>query len=144
MSESNRRLVVSGPGGTTSAQRSLRHVEKPTVVGFGSARKVPKMTAEQFESVLKEIGRRQGTPTPLVQVTTAATIVRGRVTQADVDRTSHRRNAASPFGVVAIEQPGLVPGPLAFVQIADIPEGGVCELAPHKTINKTPAMTSAR
>ncbi len=83
------------------------------------------MTAEQFESVLKEIRRRQGTSTPLVQVTTAATIVRGRVAHADVDQLSNRRNATSPFGVVAIEQPGLVPGPLSFVQIADIPDGGM-------------------
>jgi hypothetical protein len=86
------------------------------------------MTAEQFESVLQEIRRRQGTQTPLVQVTTAAATVRGRVTQPDVDRMLRRRNPASPFGVVVLEQPGLVPGPLALVQIADIPDDGVREI----------------
>jgi hypothetical protein len=88
------------------------------------------MTAEQFESVLQEIRRTQGTQTPMVQVTTAAAIVRGRVAPPGIDSPQHRRNASSPFGVVTIEQPGLVPGPLSFVQIADIPEGGVRAIAP--------------
>lgn len=95
------------------------------------------MTAEQFVSVLQEIRSRQGTLTPMVQVTTAAATVRGRVAQPDVDRLSHRRNTTSPFGVVALEQPGLVPGPLALVQIADIPDGGIREVALNK--NKTMA-----
>ena len=87
------------------------------------------MTAEQFESVLQEIRRSQGTRSPMVQVTTAAATVQGRVAEPGIDRPQHRRNASSPFGVVAIEQPGLVPGPLSFVQVADIPEGGVRALA---------------
>jgi len=92
------------------------------------------MTAEQFESVLQEIRRNQGTQTPMVQVTTAAATLRGRVAQPDVDHSQHRRHTTSPFGVVALEQPGLVPGPLALVQIADIPEGGLSELAPANRI----------
>jgi hypothetical protein len=92
------------------------------------------MTAEQFESALQEIRRKQGTQTPLVQVTTAFATLRGRVAPPDVDHSHHRRHPTSPFGVVAIEQPGLVPGPLALVQIADIPEGGLREFAPASRV----------
>src|SRR4051812_27976029 len=92
------------------------------------------MTAEQFESVLQEIRRRQGTPTPMVQVITAVKTVRGRVCQAEVDRLLQRRNTTSPFGLVALEQPGLVPGPLSLVQIADIPEDGIREVVPPDRI----------
>lgn len=89
------------------------------------------MTAEQFESVLQAIRRKQGTATPLVQVTTAAATVRGRLAPVEVDRLLHHRNRTSPFGLVALEQPGLVPGPLSLVQIADIPDGGIRELVPQ-------------
>ena len=101
------------------------------------------MTAEQFESVLQEIRRSQGTPTPLVQVTTAAATLRGRVVQTEVDRLLHRRNATSPFAVVALEQPGLVPGPLNFVQIAEIPDGGIRDVAPRNRIADALPKTSA-
>ncbi len=101
------------------------------VVNFMTRQEDPKMTAEQFESVLQEIRRKQGTSTPLVQVTTAAATVRGRLVQAEVDRLLRRRNRTSPFGLVALEQPGLVPGPLPLVQIADIPDGGIRELVPQ-------------
>jgi hypothetical protein len=99
------------------------------------------MTAEQFESVLQEIRRNQGTPTPLVQVTTTVATLQGRVTQSDADRLLHRRNTASPFGLVALEQPGLVPGPLTFVQIADIPDDGIRELPRHSA--RTTARTAS-
>ena len=82
------------------------------------------MTAEQFESVLEELRRRQGTRRPLVQVATAEGTVRGRVEDVIVQR----RNPASPFGIVSIEQPGLVRGPSTLVQIAEIPDDGVHEL----------------
>ena len=84
------------------------------------------MTAEQFETVLEEIRRRQGTRHPLVQVATADRTIRGRVGELAVDRSPRRPH--SPYGVVSIEQPGLVPGPMILVQIAEIPEGGLREL----------------
>lgn len=123
-----------GQEGLLASRLSLCNVEKSIVVGFMTSQEGSKMTAEQFESVLQEIRRRQGTPTPMVQVTTAAATIRGRVAQLEVDRLLHRRNTTSPFGLVALEQPGLVPGPLSFVQIADIPDGGIREVALHKTI----------
>lgn len=101
------------------------------------------MTAEQFASVLQEIRRSQGTTTPMVQVTTAARTVRGRVAQAEVDRLLHRRNTTSPFGLVALEQPGLVPGPSPLVQIADIPDGGIHEVVPRNRIAVSLHGTSA-
>jgi hypothetical protein len=100
------------------------------------------MTAEQFASVLQEIRRSQGTSTPMVQVTTPAATLRGRVAQTDVDRLLHRRNATSPFGLVALEQPGLVPGPSPLVQIADIPDGGIHEVAPRSRITEALRKTS--
>jgi len=85
------------------------------------------MTAEQFETVLEEIRRRQGTRHPLVQLDLAGRTIRGRVREFVADRTT-RRAPHSPYGIVAIEQPGLVPGPSTLVQVAEIREGGVREL----------------
>jgi hypothetical protein len=47
--------------------------------------------------------------------------VRGRVARG----LRGRRNPQSPFGVLAVEQPGLTPGPASLVQIASIPEDGL-------------------
>jgi len=133
-----------GQDGLLALRPSLGIVERPIVVGFMTTQKGSKMTAEQFESVLQEIRRKQGTPTPLVQVTTPAAIVRGRVARPDVDHPSHRRNPTSPFGVVALEQPGLVPGPSSLVQIADILDGGIRELTPRHRIAGAPLGAPAR
>ena len=84
------------------------------------------MTAEKFETVLDEIRLRQGTRNPVVQLATAGRTIRGRVGDFVVDRSSRRPH--SPFGIVSIEQPGLVPGPLLLVQVADILEDGVREV----------------
>jgi hypothetical protein len=89
------------------------------------------MTFEQCQAVLSEIRRRQGTDHPLVQVTCSGTVVRGRLSRADTD-PSVRHDAHSPFGMLVLEQPGLFPGPLTFIQIAGIPEGGLEECHPHK------------
>jgi hypothetical protein len=101
------------------------------------------MTFEQCQAVLNEIRRRQGTEHPLVQVTSSGTIVCGRLTRTDTDRQP-RSNFRSPFGLLAIEQPGLVPGPLTFVQIANIPEDGLREYqareesSPRVLVSATP------
>lgn len=84
------------------------------------------MTAEQFETVLEEIRRRQGTRHPFVQLSTADRTIRGRVGDFVLDRSD--RQPHSPYGIVSIEQPGLVPGPLQLVQVAEILEGGVREV----------------
>ncbi|MGA9926160.1 MAG: hypothetical protein WBQ29_22375 [Isosphaeraceae bacterium] len=84
------------------------------------------MTFEQCKTTLSEIRHRQGTDHPLVQITCSGSVVRGRLTRTDTDRPP-RSNQSSPYGLLALEQPGLVPGPLRFVQIANIPEDGLKE-----------------
>ncbi len=84
------------------------------------------MTFEQCKTALSEIRQRQGTDHPMVQITCSGTVVRGRLTRTDTDRPP-RSNKNSPYGLLVLEQPGLVPGPLTFVQIASIPEGGLKE-----------------
>ena len=82
------------------------------------------MTFEQCKTTLSEIRDRQGTDHPLVQIMCSGSIVRGRLTRTDTDRPPCS-NQNSPYGLLVLEQPGLVPGPLTFVQIASIPEDGL-------------------
>ncbi len=84
------------------------------------------MTFEQCKTTLSEIRHRQGTDHPLVQILCSGSVVRGRLTRTDTDRPpcSHQK---SPYGLLVLEQPGLVPGPLTFVQIASIPDNGLTE-----------------
>ena len=84
------------------------------------------MTFEHCQAILSEIRRRQGTDHPLVQVTCSGSVVHGRLTRTDTDRRP-RSNHGSPYGLLVLEQAGLVPGPLTFVQIANIPENGLQE-----------------
>ena len=86
------------------------------------------MTFEQCQAIVTEIRRRQGTDHPLVQVTCSGAVLRGRLSRADTDRPP-RSNHQSPYGLLVLEQPGLFPGPLTFVQIASIPQGGIEELS---------------
>ncbi len=82
------------------------------------------MTFEQCQAIVNQIRRRQGTDHPIVQVTCSGAVLRGRLNRADTDRPP-RSNSMSPYGLLVLEQPGLVPGPLTFVQIASIPEDGL-------------------
>ncbi|MGO9810398.1 MAG: hypothetical protein ACLP53_06370 [Isosphaeraceae bacterium] len=84
------------------------------------------MTFEQCKTTLSEIRRQQGTDYPLVQIACSGTVIRGRLNRTDTDRPP-RSNHGSPYGLLVLEQPGLVPGPLTFVQIASIPEDGLKE-----------------
>jgi len=85
------------------------------------------MTFEECQAVLVEIRRRQGTDHPLLQVRNAGSVTRGRLVRTDTDRPPPR-GRSSPYGLLVLEQPGLVPGPLTFVQIASIPPGGLLDL----------------
>jgi hypothetical protein len=82
------------------------------------------MTYDRCQAVLEEIRRRQGTDRPLVCVVAGGSIVRGRVVRG----LPGRRNPKSPYGVLVVEQPGLVSGPASFVQIANIPEDGLSSI----------------
>jgi hypothetical protein len=84
------------------------------------------MTYDQFQAILKEIRRRQGTDRPLVQVVVGASVVRGRV----VGGTPGRHTPGSPYGVLVLEQPGLTREPASFVQIASIPDDGLSGIDP--------------
>ena len=53
------------------------------------------MTFEQYQAVLEQIRRRQGTDRPLVQVVAGATIVRGRVAPAPRDAATPARPTPS-------------------------------------------------
>jgi hypothetical protein len=87
------------------------------------------MTYEQCQAILDEICRRQGTERPLVQVTCGASVLRGRV-RVPAGGLSRRRNPASPYGVLVVEELGLCPRPSSFVQIANIPDDGLSGLEP--------------
>ena len=82
------------------------------------------MTYDQFQAILDEIRRRQGTDRPLVQVVVGAYVVRGRIDGG----AAGRRNPNSPYGVLVLEEMGLTRRPASFVQIANIPDGGLSSL----------------
>lgn len=83
------------------------------------------MTFEQCHEFLQSVRSKQGTDRPLVRIELGKTTVQGRVARSDSDPA--RRPNASPFGVLVLESPGLVRTPATFVQIADIPEGGLLD-----------------
>ncbi|WP_165224278.1 hypothetical protein [Aquisphaera insulae] len=91
------------------------------------------MTFEQCQAILNEIRHRQGTEHPLVQVTCSGAILRGRVLRSDSDRPV-RPNQDSPFGLLVLQQPGLFPGPMNFIQIASIPNDGLLGLDPDGNV----------
>jgi hypothetical protein len=101
------------------------------------------MTFEQCKSTLSEIRHHQGTDYPLVQITCSGSVVRGRLTRTDTD-SPPRSNRKSPYGLLVVEQPGLVPGPLTFVQIASIPEGGLQEDASREEAKVTELVGAGR
>jgi hypothetical protein len=86
------------------------------------------MTFEQCHANLMAIRRRQGTRCPVVKVASNGMVYQGRLTRADSD-PEFRRPAASPFGVLVLENLGLARSPETILQIADIPEGGIADLA---------------
>jgi hypothetical protein len=86
------------------------------------------MTFEQCHANLLQIRRRQGTRCPAIRVAYNGTEYQGRLTRADSD-PEYRRRAESPFGVIVLENLGLGRGPETILQIANIPEDGIADLA---------------
>lgn len=86
------------------------------------------MTFEQCHANLLAIRRRQGTRCPVVKVAYNGTVYQGRLTRADSD-PEFRRSAASPFGVLVLENLGLSRGPETILQIANIPDDGIADLS---------------
>jgi hypothetical protein len=77
------------------------------------------MTFEQCHKTLVDLRRKQGTRFPLLRVDYGGTVIRGRLARSDSD-PEHRRNPASPYGVLVLESLGLTRGPETILQIADI------------------------
>lgn len=86
------------------------------------------MTFEQCHTRLVTIRRQQGTSHPAVRVLAHGVTYSGRVKRTDSD-PEVRRDTASPFGVLVLENLGLCRGPETIVQIASIPEDGIRDLA---------------
>lgn len=86
------------------------------------------MTFEQCHANLLAIRRSQGTRCPVVKVAFNGIVYQGRLTRADSD-PEFRRASESPFGVIVLENPGLVRGPETILQIASIPENGIADLS---------------
>jgi hypothetical protein len=82
------------------------------------------MTFEQCQAALAEIRGQQKTAHPVIQVTCSGSTLRGRLVRTDTDRTTSP-DQQSPFGMLVLEQPGLILGPLSFIQIANIPTDGL-------------------
>jgi hypothetical protein len=87
------------------------------------------MTFEQCHANLLQIRRRQGTRCPAIRVAYNGAVYQGRLTRADSDPENRRRANESPFGVIVLENLGLGRGPETILQIADIPEDGIADLA---------------
>ena len=86
------------------------------------------MTFEQCHANLLAIRSNQGTHCPAVRVAYNGVTYSGRIKRADSDPNS-RRSPSSPFGVIVLENLGLVRFPEMILQIASIPEDGIRELA---------------
>ncbi len=86
------------------------------------------MTFEQCHANLLTIRRRQGTRCPAVKVAYNGAVYQGRLKRADSDPES--RPAATPFGVIVLENLGLIRGPETILQIASIPDDGIADLQP--------------
>ncbi len=87
------------------------------------------MTFEQCDANLATIRRRQGTTCPTVRVAYNGTVYQGRIKRADSD--PEIRPDDSPFGLIVLEQPGLVRGAETILQIANIPEDGINDASPN-------------
>ena len=88
------------------------------------------MTFEQCHEALVAIRRKQGTRCPLVRVDLGGAVYQGRLARADSD-PEYRKTPSSPYGILVLESLGLSRGAETILQIADIPEGGLKELATH-------------
>ena len=84
------------------------------------------MTFDECQKDLDQIRRRQGTDRPLIRVDFAGSSYRGMLARADSD-TKDRSRGASPFGVLVLEEPGLVHGAQTILQIASISRGAIRE-----------------
>jgi hypothetical protein len=87
-----------------------------------------RMTFEHCHALLSAIRRKQGTTFPLVRVDYGGTVFQGRLARSDSD-PDRRRDPNSPYGILVLENPGLTRAPETILQIANIPDGGLRDVA---------------
>ena len=86
------------------------------------------MTFEECQKAMLDIRRKQGTRCPIVRVDYGGSIFQGRVRRCDSD-PEHRPAAATPYGVLVLEDPGLGRGPETVLQIASIAPSGIKDVS---------------
>lgn len=82
------------------------------------------MTFEECQKQLDSIRRKQGTPHPLIRVDYGGACYKGLLARDDSDPAT-RPQSHSPFGVLVLEEPGLVRHPQTILQIASIAPGAI-------------------
>ena len=82
------------------------------------------MTFDECHAHLAEIRRRQGTSTPLIRVDCGGKRFLGRLARTDTD-PDRRRDPSSPYGILVLENPGLIRAPETILQIAEIADDGL-------------------
>ena len=85
------------------------------------------MTFDECQKAMLAIRRKQGTRCPIIRVDYGGSIFQGRVRRCDSD--PEHRPAATPYGVLVLEDPGLGRGPETVLQIASIAKGGIHDLS---------------
>lgn len=84
------------------------------------------MTFDECQQELEVIRRRQGTRLPVIRVNTGGSSYKGRLSRSDSD-PDNRPPPSIPFGVLVLEEPGLVRGPKMILQIDAIDQGGISD-----------------
>jgi hypothetical protein len=84
------------------------------------------MTFDECQHELDAIRRRQGTSAPLIRVDYGGACYKGRLSRTDSD-PDNRPPSSIPFGVLVLDEPGLVRGPQTILQIASIDAGAISD-----------------
>jgi len=82
------------------------------------------MTFDECQREVESIRRKQGTSRPLLRVDYGGSTYKGRLARVDSDPET-RPGGQSPFGVLVLEEPGLVRTPQTILQIASIAPGSI-------------------
>ncbi len=100
------------------------------------------MTFEDCHAILTAIRCKQGTRSPLIRVDYGGKVVLGRLARTDSD-PEQRRDPSSPYGVLVLENPGLIRTPEMILQIANIADGGLRDLG-SESIDSTARQESIK
>lgn len=82
------------------------------------------MTFDECRREIDTIRASQGTSRPLIRVDYGGSSYRGRLNRSDSDCAA---DAASPFGVLVLEEAGLGRTPQTILQIASIAPGAISD-----------------